>query len=917
MKGLRRSKWPLNHELPGDNSQENKGEALHALADDDDDNEEGEDVNSDRARLRESATEGIFSLTDLKHLALKPGLTTKELANGFWNLQGRLEEVPNDPERQEPADTFVINIILGRNLEVFLEVNKSLSFGKGMILQLIFAAVRVGDEDAVVRLVSLLHKRRYNKLFDAFEEALNIQLTDEVPHSGARGLVKQIVRLKIVKPGNKAVTKTYSCKDFIENFSVLRCSKQALIAIDEVLGPQVWDEVKRDKAIAADIDQLYYAERRAHNGVLEYLLRHNALMLTTKLCAHISRYVGAPPLSKDSPHIQSLVDYYIEAGFPFPEAADNKRNDLVSLIYDDVLYGRVNRLHSLLELCVPAESSCTVREDGLLNEPRPPQHIVEKRAKMVFDRICKQGNWYQKTSTHAGLPLQHYIFHELQLDIEQLSKYCKFRVIYLGPTSPPALVDKVLQIVQTNVPKLDIDKWKDLFKQDVYPVPAYYGDQDREGVGSSVADKMDKYRKSLGYYRTNSTTRDTYVAYEIKSTMDQTHETLEYLRPWFRVFSSVLGEETKFSMDEAMELCSRSDFRAQVMLEADMIRISDELRDEWCQKKRKLGFVYLPHLSNNLFPLYLKWYEYTKDRELMQVLQVVLFATACATNRISEAKRVLLDMLQPPSGQDPCAKVSSRRVYLLTMAACTRNLPFVKWVFSQMQAAFPLEPSEKLKDLGDVSGSSRTNIEWHHHQLTIPAWQDFMTNLIPVDRFHRFHVQCPETKLYDPFAYLTNHVLHPPCPKYVLETGLLLAQMDPLAVLPLIFRIIIMKQQSMTVWNGGYRVYDSPAEIRNVHDYDDDDDDDDDDDGDDDDDDDDDNNKEEEKGRYGTNPAWAWGPITLVKLIELIADETTGTADTILNAKEQTKRIGVEGSRAFSLTRSGGIDSGGPWRRRW
>ncbi len=131
---------------------------------------------------------------------------------------------------------------------------------------------------------------------------------------------------------------------------------------------------------------------------------------------------------------------------------------------------------------------------------------------------------------------------------------------------------------------------------------------------------------------------------------------------------------------------------------------------------------------------------------------------------------------------------------------------------------------------------------------------------------------CSETGLYDPFLYLTFRLLYPPCPKYLMETGLLLAQTDPLAVLPLIFRIIIMKQQSIQVWDGGYWFYDSPTEDRNTHD--------------DDDDDDDNNNKEEEeRGLNGTNPAWAWGPITLVKLIELIADETAGTADTILNAK--------------------------------
>ncbi len=166
MKGLRPSKRLRNHDQPGDSSQENKGESLHALVDyDEDDGEEG--VESDHARFGESATGGTFSLTDLYRLALKPGLTAKELANCFWNLQGRLEEDQYDPERNELNYTFVKNIILGRNLEVFLEVDKSLAFGKGMILQLMYAAVRVGDEDAVVRLVSLLHRRRYTKLFDA------------------------------------------------------------------------------------------------------------------------------------------------------------------------------------------------------------------------------------------------------------------------------------------------------------------------------------------------------------------------------------------------------------------------------------------------------------------------------------------------------------------------------------------------------------------------------------------------------------------------------------------------------------------------------------------------------------------------------------------------------------------------------
>ncbi len=860
MKGLRRSKRLLSHKVLGDSSQENKGEALQALAHDVDDEEEEEedDIDGDRARPRKSATRGPFPLTDLNCLALKPGLTAKELANGFWNLQDRLEE--DDSKHNESKDTFVKNIILGRNLEVFLEVDESLSLGKGMILQLMFAAVRVGDEDAVVRLVSMLHRRRYTKLFDALEEALEYRLPYEAPHSGVRGLVKEIVRLKIVKPDNKAVT-SYSCKDFLGTFDVLSCSNQALIAIDEVLGPQVWDEVRCNKAIAADLNRLYLADSRARSGVLEYLLRHNAVVPTPELCAHLSKYVRAPTLYKDSPHILSLIGYYNEAGFPALEAEGDEGKMMLSLASGLFMDGRVNLLHSLLELRVPAESSCMVRKDGLLDEPRPPPHIVEKRAKMVLDAIWNRSGWYDQRGTHVGLPIQHYLFHELQLDIEQVSKHCGFRVIFLGPTSPSTLVDKVLQIVHANVPKLDIDKWKELFKQDVYPVPAYYGDQDRKGAQPSAAVKMDTFRKSLGYYRTDA---NRYSAYGIQDIETQTHETLEYLRPWFRVVSAMLSEETKFSMDYAMQLCSRSDFRAQAMVEADMIRISDELRDEFCQKIRR------KRLSNSLFPIYLKWYEHTKDREFMQVLQVVLFGTACATNRISEAKRVLLDMIQPPSGQEPCAKASSRRVNLLTMAACTRNLPFVKWVYSQIQAAFPPDPSEEIRDLGQVSGPDRTKIEWRNHQLTMPAWKDFMLNLIPIKMFRPFCEYLRGYELYDPFMYVTNHVLEPPCPKYLMETGLLLAQVDPLAVLPLMFRLIIMKQQSLTAWAHRFPLYDSPEEAHNAryvyYDCDD---------------------KEEENGFDGTNPAWAWGSITLMKLVELIADETTGTADTILNAKER------------------------------
>ncbi len=797
MEGLRRSKRLRSHDVPGDGSQENKGEALHALTDDDSSDDE-EDVVGDHVRPRKSATEGTFSLADLNRLALKPGLTAKELANGFWNLQGRLEEDPDDPERKELNDTFVKNIILGRNLEVFLEVDKSLSFGMGIILQLMFAAVRAGDENAVVRLVSLLHRRRYTMLFGALEEALRIDLPYEAPHSGARGLVKEIVRLKVVKPGKKAVT-SYSCKNFIENFNVLSCSKQALIAIDEVLGPQVWDEARFDKKIAAEEWRVNYAQL-ARSGILEYLLRHNALVLTSKLCSEVSRCVRTPALYTDSPHILSLVDDCIKAGFPILETEESKVRDmlLLSRICDYLSNGQVDQLHSLLELCIPAERSCTPREDGLLDEPRPPPHIVKKRAEMVFDALCKRGTGHPMR-THAGLPLQHYLFHELQLDVGRVSKYCDFRVIFLGPTSPPALVDEVLRLVHANLPKLDIDKWKELFKQDVYPVPAYYGDQD--------IDIVDKFHNSLAFVRTS---RDTNVVYSIRPVMTRTHETLEYLRPWFRVFSETLCEKTKLSMDEAVDLCSGSDFRAQAMVEADMIRIS--------QKEGLL--VHLPRVSKNLFPIYLKWYEHTKDRELTQVLQVVLFATACAANRISEAKQVLLNMLQPPSGQDLWAKVSSRRANLLTMAACTRNLPSVKWVFSQIQAAFPLEPSEKLKDLDHVSGPDRTKIEWRKHQLTISAWLDLMTSLIPSDRFRDWSgLVCPKIVLQDPFSYLTSRVLYPPCPKYLLETGLLLAQMDPLAVLPLISRIVIMKQQNIGFWCNKFSFYDTPAVVYCYYDY--------------------------------------------------------------------------------------------------
>ncbi len=895
MKGQRRSKRLLSQKLLSDSSQENKGEALHV---DDEEDDEEEDVDVDHARPRKSATTGTFSLTDLNRLALKPGLTVTELANGLWNLQGRLEAY--DPEHYEPSDTFVKNIILGRNLEVFLEVDKSLSLGKGMILQLMFAAVRVGDEDAVVRLVSLLHRRRATWLFSQLRMVLEDYPLDKYPPSGVRALVKEIVRLKIVKPGSEAVTTTYTCKDFIENFRVLRCSKQALIAVDEVLGPQVWDEIRKNEAIAVEIEDegiVRYA-RLACSGVLEFLLRHNALVLTPILYFEISTFARRPALYKHSPHILSLIDYYIEAGYPILEDEDEEEPKVFIRICSNIDYGEVVQLHNLLEFCVPAESSCTLREDGLLNEPRPPPHIVKKRSEMVFDALCKRG-MYLPMRMHAGLPLQHYLFHELQLDIGQGSKYCNFRVIFLGPTSPPTLVDKVLHIVQANVPKLDMDAWKELFKHDVYPVPAYYGDQTRKGAQSSFADKMDIFRKSLGYYRANT---NPYLAYEVSS-WARTHETLEYLRPWFRVVSEALSKETKFSMKEAMEVCSMSDFRAQVMVEADMIRVSDELRPEWRQKKMTDCFP--PYLSKYLFPIYSKWYEYTqnkkkkhaKDQELLQVLLVYLFATACATNRLSEAKRVLLDMLQPPSGQEPCAQVSSRRANLLTMAACTGNLSFVKWVLAQIQAAFPLEPNEKLKDLGHVSGPDRTTIEWRDHQLTIPAWLDFMIALIFVDKERCKWWNPRQDGLFDPFLCITDRILDPSCPKHLMDIGLLLAQTDPLAVLPLILRISIMKQQRLQVWTGGVKFYDSPVEGGDVDDRDNDDDGNDVDDNDD---------EVWKRDLYGTNPAWAWGPITLVKLIELIADETTGTADTILSAEEQSERIGVEGSRAFCLTKSGG-----------
>ncbi len=882
MKGLRRSKRLLSHKLLGDSNQENKGEDLHVLADDvDDDDEEEDDIDRDRARPRKSATEGIFTLTDLNRLALKPGLTTKELANGFWNLQGRLEE--DDPKHNEPQDTFVKNIILGRNLEVFLEVSKSLSFGKGMLLQLLSAAVRVGDEDAVVRLVSLLHRRRHNKLnfFNEVKGLLQRHMPNEVPHWGVRGVVKEIVRLKIVKPSNKAVTTTYSCRNFIENFNVLDCSKQALIAIDDVLGPEVWDIVRCDKAIAAEIEDqsfICFAEEWARNGALEFLLRHNALVLTPKLCSDISTYVRTPTLHKDSPHILSLAAYYQEAGFPIMEAESDKEGRMFIRIRENIWYGEVDLLHSLLELCVPAESSCTVREDGLLDEPHPPPHIVEKRAEMVLDAISTHCILMEPTD--VGLPLQHYLFHELQLDIERVCAYCVFRVIFLGPTSPPALVDKVLQIVHANVPKLDIDEWKELLKQDVYPVPAYVGKEDSEGVQSPVADKMEKFRDSLEYFR-----RSTRFAHGSWWITTQTPETLEYLRPWYRVFSATLSEETKLSMVEAMTFCSTSDLRAQAMVEADMIRISDEPVVDWCQRNKPSIGLHNSYLSNNLFPIYFKWYTHTKDQDVRRGLQAVLFATACATNRISEAKEVLLDMLQPSSEQDPWLQVSCSRAYLLTMAACTRNLPFVKWVLLQIQAAFPPEPHSKLEHVGHVSGPDRTKIEWRNHKLTMPAWLDFMMIIIPVKEVTRFRgLREEEGRSYDPLLYLTDHALDPPCPKYLMETGLLLAQTDPLAVLPLIFRIIIMKQKSIYHWARRIGFYDSQQEKHNARDDDNDDDD-----------------EEEETGPHGANPAWAWGPITLVKLIELIADETNATAATILNAKEQIEGIEVKGNWVFSL----------------
>ncbi len=933
MKGLSRSKRLLDHDLPGDSSQENKGEALHAPVDNDDDDEE--DVDNDHARLRKCATEGAFSLTDLNRLALKPGLTANELADGFWNLQGRLEE--DDPKHKEPKDTFVNNIILGRNLEVFLEVSKFLPFGKGIVRQLIFAAVRIGDEEAAVRLVSMLHSQGYEKLRDVLLEALAIHLPAGAPHSGARGLVKEILRLKISSPHYGPVT-SHSCESFNECFRVFWCSRHALTAIDEVLGPEMWDVVRRDRPVALTLKTLdaFDMSSLARNGVLEYLLRRKALVLTPEVCDVISQGTKLLPRTSEdisNPYILSFIDFYNDTLLPVINAMVKKKREPVqlsnyaqsvctrireyypsmaepSLEVDGFLdwveshlnlrdsreclqteelictymrTGAVDRLHSLLELLVPAESSCTMLEDGLLDEPRPPPHAVKKRAEMVINAICEQGN--NSRLRYVGLPIQHYLFHELQLDIEQVCNYCELRVIYLGPTSPPTLVVKVLQMAHANFPKLDIDQWKELFKQGVYPVPAYFGNRVNKGVQS-----LDAFRESLKCPHVN-----VHLVCGKKLRKSQDHETLEYLRPWYRVCGTMLTEETKFSMREAVRWCWQSDCRAQAMVEADMIRISDELREKWCRKETKsVGLIY-GYLSKNYFPIYFKWYPHTKDQDIMRGLQVVLFATACATNRISEAKRVLLDMLQPPSGQDPWVQVSSSRAYLLAMAACTRNLPFVKWVFSQIQAAFSLEPSGKLKDLNHVSGPDRAKIERRNHELTMSAWLDFMMIIIHVEEVHwngGFREQ--EDRSYDPLMHLTDHVLDPPCPKYFMETGLLLAQTDPLAVLPLIFRIIIMTQIDITWWTcrdtrGFYDMsFDSISE--NDCNF---------------------GASKENRWHYGTNPAWAWGPITLVKLIELIADEPNGTADTILNAKEQTEGIGVEGSKVFSLNKSDDTDADG------
>ncbi len=931
MKGLRRCKRLFNHELLGDSSQENKGEALQTLVDADDDDEE--DVDNDHARLRKCATEGACSLTDLNRLALKPGLTANELADGFWNLQGRLEE--DDPKHNEPKDTFVKNIILGKNLEVFLEVSKSLPFGKGMIRQLIFAAVRVGDEDAVVRLISMLHSQGYKQLRELLFSALYIDLPNGAPHSGFRGLVKEIMRLKISGAYHGPVT-SHSCESFNACFSVYSCSRQALTAIDEVLGPEMWEVVRCDRSVAISLGHrdAFDMTKLVRNGALEYLLRRNAIVLTPELCNVISQVaMTAPRTSPDisNPYILSFIDFYndtllhvinamakkkvepvplssyaqrvgtrireyypsiavpslevdgfldwIESHLSLRDSTECLQTEELILVY--MRTGAVDRLHSLLELLVPAESSCTMREDGLLHEPRPPLHIVKKRAEMVLDAICEQGSNSRLES--VALPLQHYLFHELQLDIEQVCYYCKFCVIYLGPTSPPTLVDKVLQMVHASFPKLDIDMWKELFKQGVYPVPVYYGDRDRESVQS-----RDTFRESLRCPHVN-----VHLVCVKNLSKGQDHETLEYLRPWYRVCSTMLSEETKFSMHEAARWSWRSDCRAQAMVEADMIRISDELLVEGGRriKKKSVGLCH-EYQSKNLFPLYLEWYAYTKDQDFRRELQAVLFATACELNRISEAKRVLLDMLQPPSGQDPWVQVSSSRAYFLTIAACTGNLPFVKWVFSQIQAAFPLEPSGELKDLGEVSGPDRTKIVRRNHELTMPAWLDFMMVIIHVEGVKRYAGMRKEVHLpRDPLLYLTDHVLDPPCPKHLMETCLLLARADPLAVLPLIFRIIIIKQVEIEVWTWGDTrgFYDSfYGSFYDDYSF---------------------GVRYEGYMQPGSNPAWAWGPITLVKLIELISDETTGTADTILNAKEQLQRIVADGCRVFSLTKNDDGDS--------
>ncbi len=960
MKDLGRSKRLRNHDQSGDSSQENKGEDSLALADNDadDDDEEEEDVDVDHARPRKCAPEGPFSLADLNRLALKPGLTAKELASAFWNLQGRLEE--DDPERREPKDTFVNNIIRGKNLEVFLEVDKSLRLGKGMMKQLLFAAVRVGDEDAVVRLVFLLHRRCFTELFDLVSRALRIHPPYEAPHLGARGLVGEIVRLKVVKRGNKAVTTTYTCKDFIANFNVLRCSRHALIAMDEVLGPEVWDEVRHETEIAADsIKSLINKDMDglARSGVLEFLLRHNALALSPELCSSISKGVKNLPWTfqdVNNPHIHSLIDFYNEAFLPiinetskqemkaipmsdfvrdvgrciiryspaikvatlkedsFLDWIENhlsSRDSRVSLETEELicLYmwtGAVDRLHSLLELHVPAERSCTVREDGLLvNEPRPSPNVVKIRARMVLDAVQKHRGAYRSQYDYAGLPVQHYLFHELELDIEQVCNYCKYHVIYLGPTSPPTLVDKVLQMVHANVPELESDKWKELFRQDVYPVPAYFGGQVKEIYGSPGLHPKICFRKSLNCPHVN-----TYLICGARLSTNHDRETLEYLRPWYRVCSTMLNQETKFSMDDAMQLCWQSDCRAQALVEADLLNIDDLLCNTYWRQIKE-GSLLLSRESQDWLPLYLNWCELTLDQDVKEMLHAVVFAIACATGRINQAKRALLQLLHPPAGHDPWAKMSIRRSVISAIAARTRSLPFVKWVLSQIQVAFSREPSEQTTEILSRKG---TQVDGWNYQLNMTAWLRFMLIMIPVDEFSKIRALFSTSPFYDRFLYLADYALYPPCPKYLLETCFLLAQTDPLAVLPLICRIIMIDRSNIEQWTRydgvKFGFYDSPLK-RNVSNSDD--------------------VKEEEgeaeekekekeeveeeeeeeeeeSGTKGNNAAWAWTFITLVKLIELIADETNGIADTILNAKEQMILVPerVEGSRALCVPRN-------------